>query len=97
MENLLKDWLIGKDLSLNEEKKFSKLMDNKILHEFTMHDESTWFSWNNFESHKYVYNWILLETGHAIGWNENPARGWSFPSKKLSGDILDKVLIKCKK
>ena len=28
---------------------------------------------------KHVFHWCLLRTGHAVGWNENPARGWSFP------------------
>jgi hypothetical protein len=27
----------------------------------------------------YVYNWWLLENAKAVGWNENPSRGWSFP------------------
>jgi predicted Rdx family selenoprotein len=29
--------------------------------------------------HKFVFNWIRLWNGKAIGWNENPAIGWSFP------------------
>jgi hypothetical protein len=24
---------------------------------------------------KHVFHWCLLRTGHAAGWNENPARG----------------------
>lgn len=28
---------------------------------------------------KNVYVWWELEDGSAIGWNENPAKGWSFP------------------
>lgn len=34
-------------------------------------------------SHKYVHSWWELEDGHAVGWNENPSRGWSFPVVKL--------------
>lgn len=26
-----------------------------------------------------VHTWCLLENGKAVGWNENPSRGWSFP------------------
>lgn len=26
-----------------------------------------------------VLNWYVLASGHAVGWNENPSRGWSFP------------------
>lgn len=28
---------------------------------------------------RYVYTWWILANGKAIGWNENPSRGWSFP------------------
>lgn len=34
-------------------------------------------------THKNVYFWVELENGYAVGWNENPARGWSFPVFKL--------------
>ncbi len=29
--------------------------------------------------HKNVIRWFALANGYAVGWNENPARGWSFP------------------
>lgn len=29
--------------------------------------------------HKNVYFWVTLSNGYAVGWNENPSRGWSFP------------------
>ena len=32
--------------------------------------------------HKNVYFWVELENGSLVGWNENPARGWSFPVMK---------------
>ena len=32
---------------------------------------------------KFVFNWVILENNIAIGWNENPSRGWSFPVKKI--------------
>lgn len=28
---------------------------------------------------KHVMIWWQLNNGYAVGWNENPARGWSFP------------------
>ena len=34
-------------------------------------------------SHKNVANWCVLANGWAVGWNENPSRGWSFPVKRL--------------
>lgn len=29
--------------------------------------------------HKNVFRWWTLANGKRVGWNENPARGWSFP------------------
>jgi hypothetical protein len=29
--------------------------------------------------HKHVFLWVELANGYAVGWNENPSRGWSFP------------------
>lgn len=33
---------------------------------------------------KNVHWWCELQGGLAVGWNENPARGWSFPVIKHS-------------
>jgi len=33
-------------------------------------------------THKNVYYWVELVNGFVVGWNENPARGWSFPVLK---------------
>ena len=35
-------------------------------------------------THKNVYFWVELENDCAVGWNENPARGWSFPVIKIN-------------
>lgn len=32
--------------------------------------------------HKHVFAWWILANGKAVGWNENPGRGWSFPIVK---------------
>lgn len=29
--------------------------------------------------HKNVHVWFILANGYAVGFNESPARGWSFP------------------
>jgi hypothetical protein len=29
--------------------------------------------------HKNVIFWVVLANGAAVGWNENPSIGWSFP------------------
>ncbi len=38
-----------------------------------------------------VYNWVLLEDGTSVGWNESPSKGWSFPrsSKDITTRYLD--------
>jgi hypothetical protein len=38
------------------------------------HDDEHWPG-----THKNVHRWWLLANGKKVGWNENPARGWSFP------------------
>jgi hypothetical protein len=30
-------------------------------------------------THRHVYVWWEVQGGKAVAWNENPARGWSFP------------------
>lgn len=37
--------------------------------------------------HRNVIYWWELENGYAVGWNENPSRGWSFPVIKLKSEI----------
>ena len=44
----------------------------------TMHDRKPWPG-----KEKNVYYWVVLANGYAVGWNENPARGWSFPVAKV--------------
>lgn len=34
-------------------------------------------------THKNVYVWYELKNGYAVGWNESPSRGWSFPVVKI--------------
>lgn len=53
-----------------------KLKDVKVLYEI----DGTQIPWVG--THKNVLNWWVLETGHCVGWNENPARGWYFPIAK---------------
>jgi hypothetical protein len=90
----LREWLTGKQLSDNEEKKLNKHMDVEVQHEFMAHHEDTWISWREFGSQKNVFCWVLLKNGLAVGWNENPATGWSFPSKKLPIDVKVKYINK---
>jgi hypothetical protein len=41
----------------------------------------TGYTWPG--SQKNVCHWWKLSSGHAVAWNENPSRGWSFPVIKL--------------
>lgn len=42
-------------------------------------------------TYRYVMNWVLLEDGSSVGWNESPRAGWSFPrsGKKITQRYLD--------
>jgi len=49
----------------------------KVQHTLADLDTGTWKSWPG--THKNVMFWVELENGYAVGWNESPSRGWSFP------------------
>lgn len=54
-----------------------KLLDCEVVATFCLGDSKTWKSWPGKERN--VMNWWQLADGRAVGWNENPGRGWSFP------------------
>lgn len=83
----LKDWIGDKELSDKEWEKLSKHMDTEVEVEFMMHKEDSFIPWSTFGHHKNVYSWVLLKNGLAVGWNESPSRGWSFPSKKITSNV----------
>jgi hypothetical protein len=59
-----------------------KMRDVLVVNEHcSMIDQNEYQSWPG--THKNVYYWVELENGNAVGWNENPARGWSFPVVKM--------------
>ena len=51
----------------------AKQLDQKVIREV----DGCIIGWPG--KHKNVFNWWKLENGKAVGWNENPAIGWSFP------------------
>lgn len=55
----------------------ARLLDVEVAQTFHL-NERRWPG-----SHRNVNVWWLLRDGHAVGWNENPGRGWSFPVKAL--------------
>lgn len=58
------------------------LRDMKVVQEHSLFYEQDEYSpWPG--KHKNVYFWVELENGLAVGWNENPENGWSFPVLNL--------------
>ena len=57
------------------------MLDVKVIAEYGDLADFTPKVWPG--THKNVYFWVELENGYAVGWNENPARGWSFPVFKM--------------
>jgi hypothetical protein len=53
------------------------LSNSLVIAEFTTRGSGNFKPWPG--KHKNVTNWIAIEGGKAIGWNENPSKGWSFP------------------
>lgn len=69
----LRDWL---PVPHEAPEKLRKKFGLKVVYE-------SGTGWNWPGTHKNVCWWVILEDGTAVGWNENPSRGWSFPSLKL--------------
>ena len=69
----LKDWLPVEAYTGN--KRLEKFFDVEVTFE-TM--DGNWIG-----EQKNVYAWCKLANGYAVGWNENPGRGWSFPIVKV--------------
>lgn len=62
--------------------------DKKIVRQF----DGTEFSFPQPRwTFRNVMNWVLLEDGSCVGWNESPRSGWSFPrtGKKTTQMYLD--------
>jgi len=56
----------------------AKHLDKRVVEEIEEWDIRYPFT------HKFIYVWWVLEDGYAVGWNENPGKGWSFPVKRLT-------------
>lgn len=78
----LRDWVPREFMLEFADSKATKLLDRVVLKSWSLGslsklDEPEWKSWPGRE--KNVNNWCLLDDGHAVGWNENPSVGGSFP------------------
>jgi hypothetical protein len=70
------------DISCTEDKAY-KFADVTVVKEFYSYN-TRWVG-----THKNVHFWVVLENGYAVGWNESPSRGWSFPIVKLKPEIFE--------
>jgi hypothetical protein len=61
--------------------KAGKYADVEVVKEHSDFNVSTWKRW--IGNHKNVHYWVELANGYAVGFNENPATGWSFPVVRI--------------
>ncbi len=73
----LKDYLPYEFTSQFDDIRAYKYKDVKVLREV----DGCVKAWPG--THKNVLSWYILENGYSVGFNENPARGWSFPVVKF--------------
>ncbi|WP_415912518.1 hypothetical protein [Neptuniibacter sp. QD37_11] len=75
----LRDW-IHEDARTEQEALLAKHGDKKVV---SIHDGTeqafpqTGNPWKT--AYRNVMHWVILEDGSAVGWNESPRNGWSFP------------------
>jgi DNA-directed RNA polymerase subunit RPC12/RpoP len=56
----------------------AELLEAQVVREYSrVTDEAGYKPWPGPQ--KDVHCWWELENGKAVGWNENPSKGWSFP------------------
>jgi hypothetical protein len=92
----LEEWLRNTGASWHN-KYLDGWMDLKVTREFsgTEFDGDEWDDFMKlvniyFPKHRHVYSFITLENGWAVGFNENPAQGWSFPKSVKKYNIQKK-------
>lgn len=73
------DWAPAKFKDTFGNTRAYKFSDEYVVEEYNMF-EGNWKPWPG--KHKNVTSWCVLSNGYAVGWNENPSRGWSFPTMK---------------
>ncbi len=55
-----------------------KLVDRLVVEEHGIEDRVPWPG-----KQKNVCFWVVVEGNIAVGWNENPSIGWSFPTTRI--------------
>ncbi len=85
----LGEWLADYDFTpeTKSDEKLQMWLDVKVTKEHTSinleseADVQAFYQSIPFK-HKNIHCWVELENGKAVGFNENPAIGWSFPHTK---------------
>jgi len=77
----LREWAPSEFEQSFDDTRAYKFADVTVVKEFSMFEEDDWMPWPG--SHKNVRSWCILENGYAVGWNENPSRGWNFIVLKM--------------
>jgi len=84
------------------DKAAEKFLDKKIVKQVS----SAGMDWDEYLKElstnapfkaKNVNSFVVLENGYAVGFNENPAKGWSFPVVKYKGIYKGIIDIELKK
>ena len=71
-------------LPISFEAEFSDTVAYKFKDIIVIKEHETWKKGEDWiGTHKNVNFWYELENGYAVGMNENPSRGLSFPVKKM--------------
>lgn len=89
-EQTVRDWIASHCSHGTSEfdDQIARYADKKIVKHF----DGTEFAFPQPRySFRNVMNWVLLEDGTSVGWNESARSGWSFPrsSKKVTALYLE--------
>jgi hypothetical protein len=81
----LSEW-INIDYSIGwfkQDEILKKHLDDKVVAVHSMSWDEEGYVPSPFK-HRYIFVWVELESGYAVGFNENPNTGWSYPIKRYS-------------
>lgn len=82
-EKTLENWLPKEFFREFGDSGLNKLLDYKVIEEYGGYGNAN--KRHPFIS-KNIYTWCIISNGikkYAVGWNESPSRGYSFPYKRL--------------
>jgi hypothetical protein len=83
----LRDWVPREFFGEFDDTKAAKYLDVDVVEQYGLsivkgeiqRKDKPWPG-----KHRYVWNWVILANGYAVGWNENPNKGWSFPVIRIN-------------